>query len=157
MTKNEFLDKLKNSIQSLGEPVVSNKINYYNKYIDEEVSKGKNIDLVLNELGEPNLIGKTIVDVEQKKTNINNETYNNSYSDSYGEENKNDKNFKNIFSLNTNATLGCIISFLVLFVIISYILRFLGYALIGTFAFTGGPIGFILIMLLFYYMFFRKR
>ena len=152
MTKNEFLNNLRISISSLGEPLISNKIDYYSQYIDDELNKGKNLDDVLDELGDPNLIGKTIVDVEKNTSNLdNNETKN-------FDDTKNDKtNFNNIFKFNTNSTLGCAIIFLILFIIITYILRILGYAILGTVAFTGGPMGLILFIIIIYYLFFRQR
>ena len=152
MTKNEFLNNLRISISSLGEPLITNKIDYYSQYIDDELNKGKNLDDVLDELGDPNLIGKTIVDVEKNTSNLdNNETKN-------FDDTKNDKtNFNNIFKFNTNSTLGCTIIFLILFIIITYILRILGYAILGTVAFTGGPMGLILFIIIIYYLFFRQR
>ena len=152
MTKNEFLNNLRISISSLGEPLITNKIDYYSQYIDDELNKGKNLDDVLDELGDPNLIGKTIVDVEKNTSNLdNNDTKN-------FDDTKNDKtNFNNIFKFNTNSTLGCAIIFLILFIIITYILRILGYAILGTVAFTGGPMGLILFIIIIYYLFFRQR
>ena len=116
------------------------------------MNKGKNLDDVLDELGDPNLIGKTIVDVEKNTSNLdNNDTKN-------FDDTKNDKtNFNNIFKFNTNSTLGCAIIFLILFIIITYILRILGYAILGTVAFTGGPMGLILFIIIIYYLFFRQR
>lgn len=63
MTKQEFLQELR---QALGAEVdsytVQDNVNYYNQYITDEVAGGRTEEDVLNELGDPWLIARTIID-----------------------------------------------------------------------------------------------
>ena len=99
MTKTEFLDILRNSLSS---DKVNENINYYDDYIEQSVAKGKSYDEVFNELGDPRLIAKTIIDTykmsdeyqyqqaSQDRNYENNPYHNNDYRDTYsGGEHKN--------------------------------------------------------------------
>lgn len=62
MTKQEFLEELKNAL--MGEvpaEVMMDSYRYYSTYIDEEVRKGRTEKEVLDELGKPSLIARSIV------------------------------------------------------------------------------------------------
>lgn len=66
MTKQEFLDTLRRSLaRELSEPEVADNINYYWNYIEEQIASGKSEEQVLRELGDPRLIAKTILQVDQ--------------------------------------------------------------------------------------------
>lgn len=62
MTKQEFLEELKNAL--MGEvpaEVMMDSYRYYSTYIDDEVRKGRTEKEVLDELGKPSLIARSIV------------------------------------------------------------------------------------------------
>lgn len=63
MTKQEFLQELR---QALGAEVdsytVQDNVNYYDHYITDEITAGRTEEDVLNELGDPWLIARTIID-----------------------------------------------------------------------------------------------
>lgn len=62
MSREEFLKELEISLRGrIDEVELSKQIAYYNSYISEEVNKGRSIDEVMNSLGSPRLIAKTIV------------------------------------------------------------------------------------------------
>lgn len=62
MTKYEFLSKLKTALENdLSSGSVQEHINYYNDYINSEVSDGRSESDVLTELGDPWAIAKTII------------------------------------------------------------------------------------------------
>lgn len=63
MTKQRFLEGLKEALTgelSAGE--INNQLLYYERYINEQVALGKSEQQVLEELGEPRLIAKTIIE-----------------------------------------------------------------------------------------------
>ena len=63
MNKREYLAKLKEYLSyELPERLVARNIDYYSEYIDTEVSGGKNVSAVLEDLGDPQLIARSIVD-----------------------------------------------------------------------------------------------
>lgn len=64
MTRSEFLQDLKEALQneSLSAAAIQENVNYYNGYISDEVAKGRSEAEVLDELGDPWVIAKGIVD-----------------------------------------------------------------------------------------------
>lgn len=67
MTRGEFLDTLRSKL--MGEVSVAeleNTIRYYDEYITDGVKGGKSEERVLEELGSPFLIAKTIIDTAGK-------------------------------------------------------------------------------------------
>lgn len=63
MTKSEFLEKLRAALSNdLSGPIIQDNVNYYNQYINDEISKGKSEEEVLRELGDPWVLAQTIID-----------------------------------------------------------------------------------------------
>ncbi|MDO4961066.1 MAG: DUF1700 domain-containing protein [Eubacteriales bacterium] len=63
MSKREFLAKLTEYLSyELPEYMVREKINFYSDYISSETGKGRSVDEVLDELGDPQLIAHSIID-----------------------------------------------------------------------------------------------
>ncbi len=63
MNKRQFLNELREELgYELPEGLVRSNVEYYSSYIDEEVRKGRSLDEVLTDLGDPRLIARTIVD-----------------------------------------------------------------------------------------------
>lgn len=79
MSKNEFLDILHEQLSGqLPEGAVAAHIQYYRNYIEEQQQKGRSESEVLNELGDPRLIARTLLDTETIDSDI---SQNNSYSE----------------------------------------------------------------------------
>lgn len=166
MSREEFLKKLNDSLsESLDRDKVNEQIDYYDNYISDEIKKGRSEKEILLELGDPRLIAKTIKTVNKIDSVANIDSSNDDYTSNhqnerYHENNssytRNNRNSKSYVS-NTQF-IGCVIAFLILFIIVMGILRFFGdvaYGL-GTLAFSG-PIGFILVISLLYFIFGRGR
>lgn len=63
MSKREFLQKLREYLSyELPESYVDSNVRYYSDYIDNEVKNGRKRDEVLEDLGDPQLIARTIID-----------------------------------------------------------------------------------------------
>ena len=63
MTRVEFLSQLEQALQDkVSGSVVRENVNYYIQYISEEISKGKSEEEVLQMLGDPWILAKTIAD-----------------------------------------------------------------------------------------------
>lgn len=61
MNRNEFLNGLREALENdLSGQAVQENVAYYKRYIEEEVKKGRREEEVLEELGDPWLIAKTI-------------------------------------------------------------------------------------------------
>jgi hypothetical protein len=63
MTKQEFLERLRLALNGRVEPsVVADNLSYYEDYISTEIRKGKSEEEVLDLLGDPRLIARTILE-----------------------------------------------------------------------------------------------
>lgn len=63
MNKQDFLESLKNYLNGQISPQeIDMQIRYYSHYIDSQTAAGRSEAEVLSELGDPRLIGKTIVE-----------------------------------------------------------------------------------------------
>jgi hypothetical protein len=68
MSKQEFLEELRRMLnRELDASEVADNIRYYSDYIDEAVRGGKSEAQVLDELGDPRMIARTILEVDQKR------------------------------------------------------------------------------------------
>ena len=66
MTRNEFLEKLRQALENdLHGQIVQENINYYNNYITEEVKKGRTEEAVTGELGDPWMIARTLIEAAE--------------------------------------------------------------------------------------------
>lgn len=87
MDKAEFIEKLQHALAGgLSSSLVAENVRYYQEYIDSEIRKGKSEAEVLEMLGEPRLIAKSIIEAN-KRAGVNegtNRTYDEETSGSYG-------------------------------------------------------------------------
>lgn len=105
MTKEEFLDGLRKALFSTGSTtLIEDNIRFYSSYIDDELAKGRSIDDIMSELGEPRLIANSIKLAEgyddvftglDSGINENNNTYEDRFEDTY----KNGENKENPFKI----------------------------------------------------------
>lgn len=77
MSKNEFLKELRNYLSgSLSGAEVEDSIRYYENYINEHVAHGERESEIIDALGDPRIIGKSIVDAAgRRKTSSRSESY----------------------------------------------------------------------------------
>lgn len=81
MEKMEFLNVLRIHIQGVDDiAFVNDTMNYYENYIETEIRKGKSEEEVINNLGDPRLIAKSIL----ASRSVESETE--GYSESMGDE-----------------------------------------------------------------------
>ena len=67
MTKQEFLHELQTALQGeIGQTSINENIKYYDSYIMEETRKGKTEEDVIERLGNPRLIAKTLIDTTEQ-------------------------------------------------------------------------------------------
>ncbi|MCM1189578.1 MAG: DUF1700 domain-containing protein [bacterium] len=85
MEKQEFLEKLRMALNGrLASDVVSDTVSYYEDYINTEVRMGREEEEVMNSLGDPRLIARTIVETKGRQ----------SASDVYSEQESEDREIK---------------------------------------------------------------
>lgn len=67
MTKYEFLEKMRHALANdLSGPVVQENVNYYDSYISDEVRRGRSETAVIDELGDPWALARTIIESSGK-------------------------------------------------------------------------------------------
>ena len=65
MTKKEFLEQLEDALAGeVPNSVVYDNKQYYSKYIDAELWKGREEEEIFEELGNPRLLAKTVIDMQ---------------------------------------------------------------------------------------------
>lgn len=154
MTRNEFLKKLNEELKmSLDKSAINEHVDYYDKYISDEVKAGRKESEVIEELGDPALIAKTIKTVTGTEGVVDADI-----NDEKNTGSKKRSSTKYVYTTGTRATIGCVIVLLIMFIIMMSIFRLLGYVVVGT---TGvlfglGPFSLFLILLI-VYLFSRKE
>lgn len=118
MNKNKFLEGLKEALQGeVSQAELNNQLLYYEKYIEDELRKGRTQEDIFGELGDPRLIARTIIE-----TKGNTASYDNEY---YGEketESKQNTTKKHIRITGMSAVIiGILIIFLIILVIFSLV------------------------------------
>lgn len=129
MTKEEFLDGLMKALASTGsQSLIAENIRFYSSYIDDELSKGRSIDEIMEELGEPRLIANSIkvaAGYDDVFVGIDNETYENT-AGNYEENDDNfsdrkDNSFKTYNFSGNSLIIPIIIAIAVLVVIVAVV------------------------------------
>ena len=66
MTKREFLDKMREALSNdLAEPAVRENIEYYDVYMTDELERGRSEEELVEEMGDPWMIARTIIDISE--------------------------------------------------------------------------------------------
>ncbi|CUX23388.1 DUF1700 domain-containing protein [Clostridium sp. C105KSO13] len=65
MTRSEFLRELRRALENdLSGSIVQENVGYYDQYITDEISKGKSEEEVLQMLGDPWVLARTVIDAQ---------------------------------------------------------------------------------------------
>ena len=63
MSREEFLEGLEEALAGeVPASVIRENLNYYNSYISQEMAKGRTVDEIVDEIGEPRIVARTIID-----------------------------------------------------------------------------------------------
>lgn len=63
MSRGEFLKGLEEALTGeVPEAVIRDNVNYYDSYISQEIAKGRTMDEIVSEIGEPRIAARTIID-----------------------------------------------------------------------------------------------
>lgn len=117
MNKTKFLEGLKEALQGeLSAAEINTQLLYYERYIDDELRKGRTEKDILEELGSPRLIARTIIE-----TKGNNGSYSNTYyEDREVKENQGSSNERK-FKIQLNGAFGIIVGLVIIILVISLI------------------------------------
>ena len=63
MSKEEYLRGLEEALKGeVPGSVIRDNLNYYNSYLSQEISKGRTMEDIISEIGEPRIVARTIID-----------------------------------------------------------------------------------------------
>ena len=135
MSKTEFLDILYNQLSGqMPEGSVAAHVQYYRNYIEDEQQKGRTETDILNELGDPRLIVRTLLDTEVGAGNPQNgSTYSAIYNEADSDYNEYDSSDsarghvkKHSFKLDLSTWYGKVAVILIAAVVLLLLVTILG-------------------------------
>ena len=135
MSKTEFLDILYNQLSGrMPEGNVAAHVQYYRNYIEDEQQKGRTETDILNDLGDPRLIARTLLDTEVGAGNPQNgSTYSAIYNEADSYYNKYDSSDsarghvkKHSFKLDLSTWYGKVAVILIAAVVLLLLVTILG-------------------------------
>lgn len=129
MRKEEFLEKLRARLsQTMSVQEVTAQVRYYENYIQEQMRNGRSEEEVLAELGDPLLIAKTLMDVQETQEGYSSGPETTIY-DERGEQEADDAQ-KELHRMEIKTRGGCLLAAIIFVVILSMILWAAGTVLI---------------------------
>lgn len=103
MRKSEFLQELKDALQGeVSDRVLQENLRYYDNYISQETSAGRDEEEVIEEIGGPRLIARTIIDSSEAAGDMpgQNEGYYESQGSGYRQQESRGSSGFHYFDLN---------------------------------------------------------
>ena len=129
MRKEEFLEKLRARLsQTMSVQEVTAQIRYYENYIQGQMQNGRSEEEVLAELGDPLLIAKTLMDVQETREGYSSGPETTIY-DEQGEQEADDAQ-KELHRMEIKTRGGCLLAAIIFVVIMAMILWAAGTVLI---------------------------
>lgn len=135
MSKTEFLDILYNQLSGqMPEGSVAAHVQYYRNYIEDEQQEGRTETDILNDLGDPRLIARTLLDTEVGAGNPQNgSTYSAIYNEADSDYNEYDSSDsarghvkKHSFKLDLSTWYGKVAVILIAAVVLLLLVTILG-------------------------------
>lgn len=143
MTKKQFMEELRSSLEGMVSPMVMQQnLNYYENYINEQIRSGRTEADVLNELGNPRLIARSIIDANGKDDGY---VQSDIYEDEQEKQEEKTQRGWSIFLADSSIKIGCLLSVIILLLILYVILRLFRIAV----GFFGPAIIFLIVVMLF--------
>ena len=106
MNREEFLRGLEDALAGeVPQSVIRDNVNYYGSYISQEMAKGRTVDEIVDEIGDPRIVAKTIIDSSEASGETSGGSgygsyRSTSYSESEGKSLSNSKNSVHYIDLN---------------------------------------------------------
>lgn len=119
MNRTEFLDTLRSQLSGqMHEGKVAAHVRYYEDYIQSQVRSGRDEQQVLDELGDPRLIARTLLDTDVDSGQLDYEEYS-TYSDDTQNTQSSSRNHVHVWRFDTwySKLLGILILLIILFLV----------------------------------------
>lgn len=119
MNRTEFLDTLRSQLSGqMHEGKVAAHVRYYEDYIQSQVRSGRDEQQVLDELGDPRLIARTLLDTDVDNGQLDYEEYS-TYSDDAQNTQSSSRNHVHVWRFDTwySKLLGVVLLLIVVFLL----------------------------------------
>lgn len=127
MDKTEFLEVLRQRLaETLTYEKVEENIHYYENYISERTNQGYSEKQVIEELGDPLLIAKTIMSAGGEDTRTNTVIYDETPDIGEGENGSWNDPGMEMKSIHTQVRGGCLLAAVIVVLVVAVILWFVG-------------------------------
>ena len=161
MSKEEFLQELREALAGdVPEAVIRDNLSYYGSYLSQEMAKGRSVDEIVEEIGEPFIVARTIIDhCEASGACGGNDGYG-SYQETYSDTRSQGGNqgygtsgqqnpFPNMRYIDLNKWYWKLLAIVLLFSVVSLVFQIIGgiFALLIRFS---GPICMIALLVWFF-------
>ena len=120
MTKEQFIMELEQCLQGeVSAYELSDSLTYYRQYFEDEIRNGKSEEQVVEELGSPRLIARSIIDAHGiEESASGNSDYGDAYSDRRDIENNNQKGaLQSAGKMIMTIIISALVFFIVLFLL----------------------------------------
>ncbi len=137
MNRTEFLSILQNQLAgNMQEGKAAAHVRYYEDYIQSQVRSGRSEQEVLEELGDPRLIAKTLIDADDRSVqedygeySSGGERYDGGYDNGMGDQAKTEKHWKKVLDLSTwqgkaVVIIGAVIAIILIILVLGVVLPF---------------------------------
>lgn len=123
MDRNEFVSTLRAVLTGeVPEAVVEDNVRYYDSYISQEIASGKSEREVMEALGDPRLIAKTIMDTYQDAYQGREEEVRTEYDRETGKS-------PQYHHVNMNTWFGRLLTFVIIILILMVVFAFISWLL----------------------------
>ena len=149
MNKEEFLRELEEALAGdVPQAVIRDNVNYYSSYLTQEMARGRSVDEIVMEIGEPFIVAKTIIEHCEASGECAGDDGYGSYRESgsgYGnqEANRGYQNaeqqspFSNMHYIDLNKWYWKLLAIVVLFLVVSLVFNIVGGILALMIRFAG--------------------
>lgn len=157
MSKEEFLQELREALAGdVPEAVIRDNMNYYSSYLSQESAKGRSVEEIVAEIGEPFIVAKTIIESYEAGGERTEGPGYGSYHETYTEDANRTKNwnqraqkpYSHMHYIDLNKWYWKVLGIVILFLVMSLIFNIIGgiFALLIQFA---GPLMILFLLILF--------
>lgn len=131
MSKEEFLRELEEALAGdVPEAVIRDNVSYYGSYLSQEMARGRSVEEIVDEIGEPFIVAKTIIEhCEASGECAGDGGYESSYQESYsdgGNRSQTQSPFPNMRYIDLNQWYWKLLAGILMFLIVSLVFRLIG-------------------------------
>ena len=134
MSKEEFLRELEEALAGdVPEAVIRDNVSYYGSYLSQEMAKGRSVEEIVGEIGEPFIIAKTIIEHCEASGECAGDGGYGNYQETYSESGSRSQGgsqtqspFSNMHYIDLNKWYWKLLAGILLFMVVSLVFQLIG-------------------------------